>query len=71
MFQLLKYLAAPAGISLLFTFTSVPAKADSGLNTFKMVVSAGAAACLPNASATVTIRPAGAVEIMDVAVQGL
>ncbi|SRR5712692_1152445 len=39
--------------------------------TFNMVVSAGAAACLPNATATVTITPAGPVEIMDVNVSGL
>ena len=33
---------------------------------FNMVVSAGAKTCLPNASATVRISPAGSVEIMDV-----
>jgi len=39
--------------------------------TFKMVVSAGAAACLPGATATVTITPLGPVEQMDVQVSGL
>jgi hypothetical protein len=39
--------------------------------TFKMVVSAGAKTCVPNASARVTIIPAGPVEIMDVTVEGL
>lgn len=39
--------------------------------TFNMVVSLGAKACLPNATAKVTITPAGEVEIMEVTVQGL
>src|SRR5262249_54850437 len=39
--------------------------------TFNMVVSAGAAACLPDASGSVTITPTGPVEIMDVTVQNL
>jgi len=39
--------------------------------TFNMVVSAGAAACLPSATATVTITPLGPVEQMDVQVSGL
>jgi hypothetical protein len=38
---------------------------------FNMVVSAGAKACLANASATVRITPYGPVEIMDVTVEGL
>jgi len=38
---------------------------------FSMVVSAGAKTCLPNATGTVRITPAGPVEIMDVSVQGL
>ena len=36
-----------------------------------MVVSAGAKTCLPNATATVKVRSAGPVDIMDVTVQGL
>ena len=39
--------------------------------SFPMAVSAGAAACLPYATATVTITPIGPVEIMDVTVQNL
>lgn len=39
--------------------------------TFNMAVSAGAASCLPYATATVTITPIGQVEIMDVTVQNL
>jgi hypothetical protein len=39
--------------------------------TFNMMVSAGAAACVPNASANVTITPSGPVEVMDVNVSGL
>ncbi len=39
--------------------------------TFNMIVSAGAAACLPDATATVTITPAGPVEVMDVSVSNL
>jgi hypothetical protein len=39
--------------------------------TFPMMVSAGAAACVPNATAAVTITPNGPVEVMDVNVGGL
>jgi len=45
--------------------------ADDHASEFSMVVSAGAKTCLPNATATVKIRPAGPVDIMEVAVQGL
>jgi hypothetical protein len=38
---------------------------------FQMIVSAGAAKCLPNASANVTIVPGGPVENMTVSVSGL
>src|ERR1041385_7853689 len=41
------------------------------VHTFEMIVSAGAKSCVPDASATVSIRPAGQVEIMDVSVRGL
>jgi hypothetical protein len=49
-----------------------PASAHTPV-TFDMVRSPGivAAGCVPNASATVTIRPAGPVEVMTVRVQGL
>jgi len=49
--------------------TAVAAKMDRA--SFEMVVSGGAAACLPNASADVRIRSVGPVEIMDVEVEGL
>ena len=39
--------------------------------TFPMVVSGGAANCLPNATATVTITPTGPVEVMDISVSNL
>jgi hypothetical protein len=39
--------------------------------TFDMIVSGGAAACVPDATASVTITPAGPVEIMDVSVANL
>jgi hypothetical protein len=39
--------------------------------TFNMIVSMGAAACLPDATATVTITPTGPVEVMDVSVSNL
>ena len=39
--------------------------------TFPMIVSGGAADCLPYATATVTISPAGPVEVMDISVSNL
>ncbi len=39
--------------------------------TFNMIVSGGAAGCLPDATATVTITPTGPVEVMDVSVRNL
>jgi hypothetical protein len=73
---LLKQLHALAALAALSSFMSVsplaaePHDADDSV-TFNMVVSAGAKTCLPNASGTVKIRPAGPVEIMEVSVQGL
>src|SRR5215470_6054071 len=63
-------LAFTAALGLLSSTSPILA-ADSDTHEFKMVVSAGAKACVPNASATVRVRPAGSVEIMDVSVQGL
>ena len=63
-------LAFTAALGLLSSTSSILA-ADSDTHEFKMVVSAGAKTCLPNASATVRVRPAGSVEIMDVSIQGL
>jgi hypothetical protein len=73
MFKQLTFLAAPAALGLLLTVSPLAsAKDDSDDSvTFNMVVSAGAKTCLPNASATVRITPAGPVELMDVVVQGL
>jgi hypothetical protein len=73
MFRQLQVLAAPAALSLLLTVSAPAAAPDDsdGSVTFKMVVSAGAKTCVPNATATVSIRPAGPVEIMDVTVEGL
>jgi hypothetical protein len=74
MFKQLQFLAASAALSLSFTVSPLAAATDDpddGSFTFNMVVSTGAKACLPNASAKVTITPVGPVETMDVAVQGL
>jgi len=70
-------LAAPAVLGLMATAYAPMAMADKKEDkkeepvTFNMVVSAGAKTCLPNASATVRVTPAGSVELMDVSVQGL
>ena len=72
MFQKLKVLAWPAALGLLLTLSPLSAEPkDDDVTTFEMAVSAGAKGCLPNASATVSIRPAGGVEIMNVTVRGL
>jgi hypothetical protein len=67
----LQFLAAPAALSLILTAFPLAAAPKDDSVTFAMVVSAGAKTCLPDASAKVTITPAGPVEIMDVVVQGL
>jgi hypothetical protein len=74
MLKQLRYLAAPAALGLLMAAAPLTAAPDDNSKdslTFTMPVSAGAKTCVPNASATVTITPAGPVEIMDVTVQGL
>ena len=71
MFMQLKSLTALASLSLVMAISPLMADDGDGSVTFKMAVSAGAKACLPNASATVRIEPAGQVEMMDVSVQGL
>jgi hypothetical protein len=71
MFKQLQFLAAPAALTLLFTVSPLAAGPDAGSFTFDMVASTGAKTCLPNAAATVTITPVGAVETMEVSVQGL
>ena len=70
MFQRLRFLAAPV-VCLLMIFAPILAMAKDESFTFDMIVSAGAKACLPNASGRVTITPVGSVEIMDVSVEGL
>ena len=72
--QRLQILTAPAVLGLLVTgspLSAGPKDGDKDIQTFKMVVSAGAKECVPHASATVSIRPVGQVEIMDVSVDGL
>jgi hypothetical protein len=75
MFHRRQFLAVPAALTVLLAISPLQAAAASDDSddsvTFKMVVSAGGKTCLPNATATVSIRPAGQVEIMDVSVQGL
>src|SRR3954466_12920731 len=68
--QSVVYLMFTAVVRLLSSASPILAS-DYGTHEFKMVVSAGAKTCLPNASATVRVRPAGSVEIMDVSVQAL
>jgi hypothetical protein len=76
-FEKVRFAVVPAALTVLLTASSAAAesKKDEPNNydakTFDMVVSAGAKQCLPNATASVTIRPTGQVEIMDVTVKGL
>jgi hypothetical protein len=69
----LQLLALPAALNLLLTISPLKAepKDDDAATTFTMVVSGGVKTCLPNATANVSIRPAGQVEIMDVIVRDL
>jgi hypothetical protein len=72
MFNELKSLAAAAALCTLFTAAPILADGpDDNSITFKMVVSAGAKTCLPNATAQVKITNVGPVDIMEVTVQGL
>jgi len=71
MFTKRNLLAAPAVLGLLVSMTPLKAANDDDRLTFNMVVSAGAKACLPNATATVRVEPAGTVDILDVTVKGL
>ena len=70
MIQRLLCLATTGAMSLLFAGSPVWAS-DYDSHKFNMVVSAGAKTCLPNATATVRIRPAGPVDVMEVTTQGL
>ena len=70
MLKQLQFAVAAATLGTLFTVAAL-ADDDDHSFTFNMVVSAGAKTCVPNATAKVTITPAGPVEIMDVTVAGL
>ena len=59
------------GLATLIGPLSAAPMEDGDPILFKMVVSAAGQVCLPAASATVTVRPAGDVEVLDVSVQGL
>jgi hypothetical protein len=65
------WLAAAGAFSVLLTASPLAAGDYDNSPSFNMVVSAGAKTCLPKATATVKIRPAGSVDIMDVVVEGL
>jgi hypothetical protein len=71
MIKRLQWLAATGAFSFILTAHPLAAAEDDNSPSFSMVVSAGAKGCLPKAAATVSIRPAGPVDIMDVAVEGL
>jgi hypothetical protein len=74
MFKQLPFAVAAATLSMSFAVSplaAAPADSEDHSYSFNMVVSAGAKACVPNATAKVTITPVGPVEIMEVAVQGL
>jgi hypothetical protein len=62
---------APSALGVLLAVAPLAANDRDHNVPFNMVVSAGAKTCLPNATGTVRITPAGPVEIMDVSVQGL
>ena len=70
MLKRLMYLTTTGAMGVLFAASPLFAT-DADSHEFTMVVSAGAKTCLPNATATVRIKPAGPVDVMDVTVQGL
>jgi len=70
LFTKMQFLASSA-LGLLLAVAPLAADDRDHNVPFNMVVSAGAKTCLPNATGTVRITPAGPVEIMDVSVQGL
>jgi hypothetical protein len=65
--------AAAAAAAALVAVTTTQADAKDGRLEFNMVRAAKpvASGCLPNATASVRIKPGGAVEVMDVKVAGL
>jgi hypothetical protein len=66
-----RLLTVSLGVLLLGSLTLGVAVAARPVAEFKMIVSGGAATCLPNASADVHIVSTGPVEVMDVDVTGL
>ena len=70
MMKQLQYVAVAGAFGLLLTASPLAAS-ENDSPTFNMVVSAGAKQCLPKAAATVRVRPAGPVDIMEVTVEGL
>jgi len=71
MLKQLQWLAAAGAFTLLLTASPLAAQDYNNSPSFNMVVSAGAKTCLPKATATVRVSPAGPVDIMDVTVEGL
>ena len=72
MMKQFQYAAIASAFGLLLTTSPLAASDyDHPSPTFNMVVSAGAKTCLSKATATVRVRPAGPVDIMDVTVEGL
>ncbi len=66
----IQYLAVTGAFGLLLTASPLAAS-EHDSPTFNMVVSAGARMCLPKATASVRVRPAGPVDIMEVTMEGL
>jgi hypothetical protein len=64
-------LGAGASLLLAGTLTAGSALAESKTADFDMVVSGGAASCLPDARGEVHVRSLGPVEVMTVEVRGL
>ena len=71
MIKNLRSFAVAGVLGILWSASPLAAAPGESANTFNMVVSAGAKGCLPNASASVTIKPHAAVEVMEVNAEGL
>jgi hypothetical protein len=66
-----RVLGIGVSVLLLGTVTAGGVAATQSTASFKMIVSGGAAQCLPHATASVGIVPAGPTEVMTVNVSGL
>lgn len=66
----LRCLTMAGALGLLYSASPLLAS-DSNTAEFNMMVAAGAKTCLSKATATVRIKPAGPVDVMDVTVEGL